>query len=287
MKNLLLALLVLGIPLAARADSSDDEMRNYQKSLHDAFKDFPDKPQPGQMENPGYGRGSGGGKNSSNPFSTSNLNKASQSAYAKSQVMKTIGQLALAWAQSAGSMQGLQSSQQASQLAGSLSASNDPQFQQMGQLLNQESSDISQANRPAAESLAGQIQSVPPPYVPPGYQPTQGESWLVQAFNGAAATVISSLTGVLGVVVVKDILSGLGINPSGWSLGLGNSTGSSLGSAAVNGQSASPALQGAAQSSIGQGSGSLSSAIQQNSGSIVNTNPVQSNQTGSAPSAGK
>lgn len=286
MRSYLLALLLFFVPLAARADSSEAEMRNYQKSLNDAFKDFPDKPQPGQMDTRNNSRG-GGGKNGSNAFSTSNLNKASQSAYTKSQVMKTISQLALAWAQSAGSMQGLQSSQQASQLAGNLSASNDPQFQQMGQLLKQESTAISQANRPGAENYANQIQSVPPPYVPPGYQPTQGESWLVQAFNGAAATVISSLTGVLGVMVVKDILSGLGIDPSSWSLGLGNSLGSNLGRSAVNGQNAAPVLQSGAQSSIGQGTGSLSSSIQQSSGSIVNTNPVQSNQTGTAPSAGK
>jgi len=287
MKNLVLALVLVAAPYVAFAtESPDTEMKNYQKSIYDAFRDFPDKPQAGSLSSGSY-NSSSRGKKGSDPFTTANVNKAAQSPYAKSELMKTIGKLALAWAQSAGSMQGLQSSNQAGNLATVLSNSNDKDFQQMGGLLNQESSSIAQGNRPMSEQFASQIGSIQRPYVPAGYTPTKGEDWLVSAFNMAAGGVISSLTGVLGALVVKDLLSGLGLDPSSWSMGLGSSMGSNLGRAAVNGQSASPVLQGGAQSSINQGSNSLSGTIQKSSGSIINTNPVQSSQTGSVPGAGQ
>lgn len=287
MKKLLTFLVLTTTPWICFAETVDAEMHNYQKSLNDAFRDFPDKPAANTQRTGDFNSSptSGHGK-SSNPFTTANFNKAAQTPYAKAQTMKTISDLALAFARSAGSMQGLQSSSQAAQLGSALSASSDPSFKQMGNLLTQESSSIASGDRPTAESFASQIGSMDRPYVPPGYQPTQGEDFLVSAFGLAAGSVFSSLTGVLGAVVVKDLLSGLGIQPSGWSTGLGNSVGSGLGRSAATGQSAQPVLQNGAQSGIAQGAGNLNSAIYQSSGSLLKTNPVGSSQTGSAPSAG-
>jgi hypothetical protein len=298
-KKALLTLLAVttlfAFPFLVNADSPDAEMGNYQKYLADAFRDFPDKAPSNSvvLKNrviSDFQTGKISTKQShhkdGNCFSTANLNKAAQSDYTKAQFMKTISQLAMAWAQSAGSIQGLQSSNQAGQLATSLSASSDPQFQQMGGILQQESTSIGTGDRPTSENFAGQIQSINPPYVPPNYQPTQSESWLVQAFNTAASTVLTTLAGVLGMVAVQKLLSGMGIDPSSFVSGLGGSVGSGLGRSAVSGQSASPVLQGGAQSGAAQGSQNLSSAIQQSSGSLVNTKPVAPSQSGSVPSAG-
>src|SRR5581483_6035862 len=75
MKNLVLALVLVAAPYVAFAtESPDTEMKNYQKSIYDAFRDFPDKPQAGSLSSGSY-NSSSRGKKGSDPFTTANVNK--------------------------------------------------------------------------------------------------------------------------------------------------------------------------------------------------------------------
>ena len=133
----------------------------------------------------------------------------------------------------------------------------------MGQLFQQESQQIANNDRVGAVNTAAQIQNVPTPYVPPGYQPTQTESGVVLAFNSAVGMILQTLVGVLGGTAISSLLRtlGLGFNP-GLS-GAGISAGSGLAGAAYNGQSASPALNNGGAQIIQTSAGSAQNQIYQ------------------------
>ncbi|HXL72191.1 MAG TPA: hypothetical protein VN963_01080, partial [bacterium] len=169
--------------------------------------------------------------------------------------------------------------------------SDDPQFQQVGTLYNQEAQALQTGNIQAADQTATQVAAVPQPYVAPGYQPTSSENSLAQTFNQVIGTVIASLAGILGTMAVAQILATLGI-PSLASL-LG--TGQVLGTSVASGQSPVTALTNAGNSTIQTG-GSVAIqqgglAIQQQGSAAlqqlgsVNVKPLQSQSSANAGGA--
>lgn len=133
----------------------------------------------------------------------------------------------------------------------------------MGQLFQQESQQIADNDRVGATNTASQIQNVPPPYVPPGYTPTQGESVIVQAFNLAVGTTLQALAGVLGGAAIGDLLKALGLGSGQGLYSAGYSTGAGLAGSAYNGTSAAPALNGGGSEAIGTGTGVVQNQIYQ------------------------
>jgi hypothetical protein len=254
------------VALPSFAGTISEEMNRIHQSYVDFFKDFP-------KGDPSHSGGSQSSQRQTNFHGSSTgpqvsgnyYNQVAKSNYEKQQIMQTLGTLASGLANSAGSAYAFDSSQKAAQQAAALSASTDPQFQQMGKLFQQESQQIAQNDRAGATNSANQIQAVPQPYVSPNYQPTQGESVIVQAFNFAVGGILSSLGGVLGGTAVAALLKTLGIG-GGMGAGLssaGYQTGSGVVNSAYNGQSASPALNNGAVGTINTGAGGAQGAINQ------------------------
>src|ERR1039458_5901177 len=142
-------------------------------------------------------------------FGTSKYDQAAQSPYAKSQFMTQLAMLAQQLVQTAGTPSAAQSALQLSTQGKQMAASSDPQFQQMGQLMQNEASAIQAGDQTQAAQYSSQISALPVPSVPPGYQPTQQESVLVQALNFMLTGIIGSLGGVLGQVLAGEIFGGL------------------------------------------------------------------------------
>ena len=162
-------------------------------------------------------------------FTANQFNQARKSDWAKSQVMDGLSTLSQQLAKTAGTAFAQNSAGQLNQYATQLKQSDDPQFQQIGILYTQEAQALQNGNIQAADQAANQVSAVPKPYVPPGYQPTQGESQLVSAFNQVIGTVIAGLGGILGTFAVSQILQALGIPNLASLLGTGQVAGTSLG----------------------------------------------------------
>ena len=212
-------------------------------------------------------------------FTANQFNQARKSDWAKCQVMDGLSTLSQQLAKTAGTAFALNSAGQLQQYATQLKQSDDPQFQQIGILYGQEAQALQTGNIQGADQAANQVSAVPKPYVPPGYQPTQGESQLVSAFNQVIGTIIAGLGGILGTFAVSQILQALGIPSLASLLGMGQVAGSSL----ATGQNPSAVANNTGANVIYQGG---NSAMQQ-LGSI-NVNPRQSQNSanaGGAPSA--
>jgi hypothetical protein len=212
-------------------------------------------------------------------FTADQFNQARKSDWVKCQIMDGLSTLSQQLANTAGTAYAQNSAGQLNQYATQLQQSDDPQFQQIGTLYSQEAQALQSGNIQGADQAANQVSAVPKPYVPPGYQPTQGESQMVSAFNQVIGTVIASLGGILGTFAVAQILQTLGIPNLASLLGTGQVAGSSL----ASGQNPSVVGNNAGANAIYQGG---SSAMQQ-LGS-VNLNPRQSQSSanaGGAPSA--
>lgn len=246
----------------ALAGTINEEMIHIRDSYTDFLKEFP-KTELAHDATAPIPKSAGFGASKSSPkLSGSYYNQVAKSNYEKQQIMQTLSTLALTLANTAGSAYAFESSKQAASQASALSASSDPQFQQMGQLFNQESQQIANNDRVGANNTAAQIQSVPAPYVSPGYQPTQGESVIVQAFNLATGAVIQSMGGVLGGMAITSLLKGLGI-AGGAGYGVGSMAGSGLFGAAYNGQSAAPVLNNSGAAAIQTGAGAVQNQVYQ------------------------
>ena len=212
-------------------------------------------------------------------FTANQFNQARKSDWAKSQVMDGLSTLSQQLAKTAGTAFAQNSAGQLNQYATQLKQSDDPQFQQIGILYTQEAQALQNGNIQAADQAANQVSAVPKPYVPPGYQPTQGESQLVSAFNQVIGAVIAGLGGILGTFAVSQILQALGIPNLASLLGTGQVAGTSLGT----GQNPSVVANNAGANVIYQGG---SSAMQQLG--TINVSPRQSQNSanaGGAPSA--
>jgi hypothetical protein len=244
------------------AGTINEEMIRIRDSYSDFLKDFP-KADPSQRPLGSIPKSAGFGQSKSSPkLSGDYYNQVSKSAYEKQQIMQTLSTLAQTLANTAGSAYAFESAKQAAAQGAALSASSDPQFQQMGQLFSQESQQIANNDRVGADNTAAQIQGVPAPYVAPGYQPTQGESIIVQAFNFAVGGILQSLGGVLGGTAISSLLKGLGIGGYG-GYGTGYSTGTGLVGAAYNGQSAVPVLNNGGAGAIQTGAGAVQNQVYQ------------------------
>ncbi len=212
-------------------------------------------------------------------FTANQYNQASHSSWVKCQVMQGLSILSQQLANTAGTAFAPQSASQLQQYAVQLQQSDDPQFQQAGNLYSQEAQALQSGNIQGADQAANQVAALPQPYVAPGYQPTQSESQLAQVFNQVVGTVIASLGGILGTLVVSQLLQALGIPNLSSLLGTGQQLGTSLGS----GQSSGTALN-TAGTNTNQTGGSV--ALQQLGG--VNVKQLQSQgsaNAGGAPSA--
>ncbi len=145
-------------------------------------------------------------------FGTNKYDQAAKSPYAKAQFMTQLAMRAQQLVQTAGTPAAGQSAQQLNTIGQQMAASSDPQFQQMGQLYQQEAQAIQAGDQTQAAQVASQISNMPVPVVSPSYVPTQQESVLVQALNFMLSGVIGNLGGVLGQLVAGNILGALGIN---------------------------------------------------------------------------
>ncbi len=224
-------------------------------------------------------------------FTASQYNQAAKSDWVKSGILQGLSVLSQQLANTGGTAYAPQSASQLQQYSVQLQQSDDPQFQQVGALLNQEAQALQTGNIQAADQTATQVAAVPQPYVAPGYQPSSSESTWMQNFNQVIGTVIASLAGVLGTLAVGQILAALGI-PSLASL-LG--TGQVLGTSIASGQSPVTALTNAGNSTIQTG-GSVAiqqgvPAVQQQASAAlqqlgnVNVKPLQSQSSANAGGA--
>ena len=189
-------------------------------------------------------------------FTASQYNQAAKSDWVKSQVLQGLSVLSQQLANTAGTAFAGQSASQLQQYATQLQQSDDPQFQQVGTLYNQEAQALQSGDIQGADQTSVQVAAVPAPYVAPGYQPTSTEQSLAETFNQVVGTVIASLAGVLGAFAVAGVLKALGL-PSLSSL-LG--TGQTLGTSVATGTNAGTALTNAGNSTIQTGGGA---ALQQ------------------------
>ena len=260
-KNLLLFLLILAGP--AFPGTINEETIHIRDSYNDFFRDFPKANSTDSLSAPLPRSGGFGASKSSPKISSSYYNQVSKSNYEKQQIMQSLSTLATSLANTAGSAYAFESSKTAATQAAALSGSSDTQFEQMGQLFQQESQQIADNDRVGATNTASQIQNVPAPYVPPGYTPTPGESVIVQAFNLAVGTTLQALAGVLGGAAIADLMKILGLGSSQGLYSAGYSTGAGLAGSAYNGTSASGALNGGGSQAIQTGAGSVQNQIYQ------------------------
>ncbi|HEY5037821.1 MAG TPA: hypothetical protein VIJ93_01995 [bacterium] len=161
-------------------------------------------------------------------FAANQYNQATKSNWVKAQVMQGLSTLSQQLANTAGTAFAPQSASQLQQTATQLKQSDDPQFQQIGTLYTQEAQALQTGNIQGADQAANQVAAVPQPYVAPGYQPTQQESALAQAFNQVIGALIAGLGGILGTFAVSQLLQALGIPNLSSLLGTGQATGTSL-----------------------------------------------------------
>lgn len=280
-KRLTAGFMVFLIATQSFAGTISEEMTHIRDSYVDFFKGFPKADSSSYNQSPVVPRSAGFGAGASAPKLSGNYyNNVAKSSYEKQQIMQSLGTLALGLANTAGSAYAFDSSQKASQQAAALLASSDPQFKQMGQLFQQESQQIAQNDRTGASNTAGQIQSVPQPYVSPNYQPTQGESVIVQAFNFAIGGIVQTLGGVLGGMAISSLLKSLGIG-GGIGSGLasnGMATGAGIANSAYNNQSLAPALSNGAVGAINTGAGGAQGVVNQ----VPQMVPPKSGNQGSA-----
>ena len=266
MKKTTTLILVFLTAFQSYAGTISEEVIHIRDSYVDFFKEFPKQIAAGNAQDPIVPRSANFGASTSAPKLTKDYyNQVAKSNYEKQQIMQSLGTLALGLANTAGSAYAFDSSQKAAQQSSALLASSDSQFQQMGQLFQQESQQIAQNDRSGASNTAGQIQAVPQPYVSPNYQPTQGESVIVQAFNFAVGGIVQTLGGVLGGMAVGSLLKSLGIG-GGIGSGLasnGYSTGAGIANSAYNNQSVAPALSNGAVGVINTGAGGAQGVVNQ------------------------
>ncbi len=208
-------------------------------------------------------------------FTANQYNQAAKSDWVKYQVMQGLTLLSQQLANAAGTAFAPQSATQLQQYSTQLQQSDDPQFQQVGALYSQEAQALQSGNIQGADLASIQVAAVPQPYVAPGYQPSQSESGLIQDFNQVVGTVIATLGGILGTLVVSQLLQSLGIPSLSSLLGIGQALGTSLGT----GQSPGTALTNAGNSTIQTG-GSV--ALQQ----LGSVNVKQLQNQGSANAGG-
>jgi hypothetical protein len=212
-------------------------------------------------------------------YSANQFNEARKSDWAKAQVMDGLSTLGRELAKTAGTAFALQSANQLNQYAAQLKQTDDPDFQKIGILYTQEAQALQTGNIQGADQAANRVSAIPKPYIPPGYQPTQGESQLVQAFNQVMGTIIAGLGGILGTFAVAQILQALGIPNLSALLGTGQMAGSSL----ASGQNPSKVAENAGAGAVYTGG----NAVMNQLGSI-DLNPRQSQNSanaGGAPAA--
>jgi hypothetical protein len=212
-------------------------------------------------------------------FTANQYNQAAKSDWVKCQIMQGLSLLSTQLANTAGTAFAPQSVSQLQQYSTQLQQSDDPQFQQVGSLYGQEAQAMQTGDIQGADLEANQVSAIPAPMVAPGYQPSQGEDAMVEAFNQVIGTVLASLGGVLGTLVVSQLLQALGITSLGSLLGTGAATGSSIASGQNPGVAANNAGANVVQASGG--------AVLQQLGTI-NVKPLapqDSVNTGGAPSA--
>lgn len=162
------------------------------------------------------------------PFTSAQYNEAFKSDWVKCQVMNGLATLSEQLSKTVGTAFAPSAVSQLQGYAVQLQGSDDPDFQRIGNLYQQEAQAIQSGNVAATDQAWAQISALPRPSVAPGYQPSSQESALVSAFNQVIGTAIAALGGVIGSLVVSQILSSLGIQSLGSLVGLGQNTGYSI-----------------------------------------------------------
>ncbi len=279
-----LLVLFVGRPTFGGPTPSDLKVEESLRSNVIDFRDWLMKqlfafPKTSQTNNSFASRSYAGLSKRNTCFTADQFNQARKSDWAKSQVMDGLSTLSQQLAKTAGTAFALNSANQLNQYAAQLKQSDDPEFQKIGILYTQEAQALQSGNIQAADQAANQVSAVPKPYVPPGYQPTQGESQLVSAFNQVIGSIIGGLGGILGTFAVSQILQALGIPNLSSLLGTGQVAGTSL----ATGQNPSRVADNTGANVVYTGG----SAVMNQLGS-VNLNPRQSQNStnaGGPPSA--
>lgn len=300
MNNFLIKILVLlltfnpFLTVLVFADSADDDMKDEQQNFEDFVKQFPDKPVSGNSTgNNVFAGGNFGSSGRKAPksvkndlYSTEYYNQASQSNWAKAQVMQSLATFAQSLAQTTGSSLAPQGAGQAQQVGQALSASSDPQFQQMGAGLQSESSQMMNGNAPGAEQSAQAISEIPPPVVPPSYTPTPQESALVEGLNTAIGFVLQAFFSVLGASLFAGILSALHLSGPGANniASAAGSNAAAAGTGVVMGQNSGQVLSTSGGNMLSTSGAAVGNSIQ-NAAPLVAPPKAATNfnQTGAAP----
>ena len=209
-------------------------------------------------------------------FTANQYNQASHSNWAKAGIMDGLSTLSQQLTKTAGTAFALDSSNQLQQYATQLKQSDDADFQKIGTLFGQEAQALQTGNIQAADQAANQVSAVPKPYIPPGYQPTQGESALVQAFNQVIGTLLAGLGGILGTFAISQLLQALGITNLNSLLGTGQMTGSSI----ALGQNPGKAFNNAGANVVQTGGDALVQQL-----GTINVKPRQSQDSSNAGGA--
>jgi len=225
-------------------------------------------------------------------FTANQYNQAAKSNWVKAQVLQGLSVLSQQLANTVGTAYAPQSSSQLQQYSTQLQQSDDPQFQQVGSLYNQEAQALQTSNIQTADQSATQVAAVQAPYVAPGYQPSQMETNQAQAFNQGVGSVIASLGGILGTIAVTAILTELGVPQLAPAVMGAISTGSTMlnGNTSTMGASSFSASSVSSLSNTGNYVMTGSNMAQNASVSLqqlgnVNVKPLQSQGSSNASSA--
>jgi hypothetical protein len=302
----------------AMAGSADEDVKDEQGNFGNFVSQFPETPTPtspntnqptdGQQAAPQFSHLTKKQKSAKNDlYSTSFYNQASESDWVKAQVMKTLASLAQTLGSISSSVMSNLSGQnqqtatpeevqaavsQTDAIGSALSASNDPQFQQMGSYFTAESGQIANGNTSAAQTIAQSIAAVPVPAYSPSYVPTQGESTLAQGLVTGVEIAASIYFGPIGGAICAAVFGALGLSGFGTSGLVGASSSvSQAASGAVSGQSAGQILSSTGPGAVAStglpgtsAAPSVSNYLNQAAPVVAPPKNAPFTQTGSAPS---
>lgn len=201
------------LPLIASDDVRSQGMQQVKGKMNNAMQQL-DTKQP-ETANGGYGDTTYKTLSKVHAtLDTNYYNKTLESDYTKNKIMTMLGQLAITSAYSIGTaMQGQQTKLVTAQ-ATSLQASNDPNYQAMGQQFATLATEMSQGNSIEAKQTAVEIQAYAAqncPQIDSGYKPTPQENALLAGLASVLSNCMGAILGMLGNAGIQALLTALNI----------------------------------------------------------------------------
>jgi len=227
--NFVLALLLLITPILPAADAvRESDLRNLKSKMETSLQNIDGKEAV-------RGTGTGGADTTYKTLSKVEMkidnayfDETSQSSFAKNKVMTMLSQLAVAGAYAIGTAEQPATVLQLQEQASSLSKSNDPEFQALGQKYEKLSIAVQNGNNIEAQTIAQDIQSYVQqnaPVIAAGYQPTKKENALVSGFAGVLSRSLGRILPVLTTFALGALFKALGFgllaaNPVGLAISI-------------------------------------------------------------------